>query len=283
MHTHPPKKHSSVKRSLHAFTLIEMLVVIAIIAILISLMMPAVSKMIDSAKSVGCKSNLRQIHTGLLGYAMDHEGFVTAKVTNLHGSIKQWPQFLSGPFAPGDGLPSELNSKETYLAPGKTYFCPSAPYHGAYVAKGYNFGKTNMSYGMYVAGNIDPYASEYTERVKYASENSYLPVAILVWPSRVSQPAQAPWLMDSISLHPSAGMWYNKVWYPAPMMGVVYATGTADWSARVHVAHNGYVNIVYFDGHVGQRTAQEMNESPANFRYFRDKELLPITYPKSTN
>ena len=55
------------------FTLIEMLVVIAIIVVLAGILFPVISKARDKARQATCISNQRQIAITLMGYAQDHD------------------------------------------------------------------------------------------------------------------------------------------------------------------------------------------------------------------
>jgi len=57
----------------HGFTLIELLVVIAIIAILAAILFPVFAKAREKARQTSCLNNQRQITTGILMYAQDHD------------------------------------------------------------------------------------------------------------------------------------------------------------------------------------------------------------------
>ena len=68
------------------FTIIELLVVIVIIAILISLLMPALGRIKEKTKDVSCKNNISQITKGTLMYAMNNN----QSFPNNEGSVFGW-------------------------------------------------------------------------------------------------------------------------------------------------------------------------------------------------
>jgi len=100
---------------LTAFTLVELLVVIAVIAILAALLLPALSKAKESARQAPCASNLKQIVLAALIYADENEA--------------------SFPAQAGDGLPVRAaggDGKNYYdllmplLSDPKIWLCPSS-------------------------------------------------------------------------------------------------------------------------------------------------------------
>src|SRR6201995_3209712 len=58
------------------FTLVELLVVIAIIALLISILLPTLSRAREAANSLKCQAQQRQIVQAMMMHAIEHRGYM---------------------------------------------------------------------------------------------------------------------------------------------------------------------------------------------------------------
>jgi prepilin-type processing-associated H-X9-DG protein/prepilin-type N-terminal cleavage/methylation domain-containing protein len=111
-----------------AFTLVEILVVIGIIAVLIGILVPTISKARESSRTAGCLMNLRQLTTAAYSYSVDNSQYIIPVGNSRAGgagatSTSYWwcnilvdGKYLPAPSDPNPGMQPQMRGP---------FFCPS--------------------------------------------------------------------------------------------------------------------------------------------------------------
>lgn len=121
---------SNIRR---AFTLVELLVVIGIIAILVAILLPALNKARSAAQITACTSNMKQQYMGLLMYANDNKGGwippPCEALPKINGTgtfwpswntfIRRYPNYVKNPTVYGWAAPRD------YVPNHGVFQCPS--------------------------------------------------------------------------------------------------------------------------------------------------------------
>jgi prepilin-type N-terminal cleavage/methylation domain-containing protein len=237
------------------FTLIELLVVIAIIALLMSILMPALAKVREQSRTIGCLGNLRQWGITCTMYAEANSGKLWSGIA---------PDYWWWPFQ----LPEELRCwKEN-----KTWFCPTATKLEV-DERGVRTPVLNIfnAWGVYK----DPYQGYSAGHLGIAGSyglNSYLLSRPLTTDDRrnrfwgtltnVRAPSTVPLFLDSLRFD----LWPIETTAPAPNE---FAAWTNEDMARCCInRHDGFVGCAFAD---------------ASGRKVSLKELWTLKWSKSFN
>jgi len=116
--------------ALAGFTLVELLVVVAIVALLVGLMVPTLGGAREVARRLVCTSNQRQVTTALWAYITDNDGHVPYVESPMHNNAfgdASVPDVRNNPFDEQrwpDSLPHAL--EDELSGSWEVFECPSA-------------------------------------------------------------------------------------------------------------------------------------------------------------
>lgn len=151
-----------------AFTLLELLIVVGIIAILLSLLLPALAYARDSARKIHCASNLRQLMQAAMSYVADNDQFLPfpnySTGNFFNQDIPTQPGWLyRGPILnPGSEDQVETGTLWPYLKNRAAYRCPMDDNPSA-------FGPAHAMTSYVMNGAVCGYALSFYPALKYSS------------------------------------------------------------------------------------------------------------------
>ncbi|MCC7203624.1 MAG: type II secretion system protein [Phycisphaeraceae bacterium] len=135
--------------SRRGFSLIELLVVIGVVSLLIGLLLPAVARGRDQARTTNCMSNLRQVGLVLTAYVSDHDQRLPLVEEPLwrRGQTPNWDADPTDKLASPNSF---LNVMAPYLDGGEVMVCPSAllGYPRSHFAMTYRLASANNRNGV---------------------------------------------------------------------------------------------------------------------------------------
>lgn len=221
----------------HGYTLIEILFVVAIIAILAALVFTVAGKMSEQSKLAGCTTNLKTIAQAVHLYSVEHDNFLPTGL--VRDSDKNTKQSFNSAIAPYMGNPSGDKPDAKNPQNKNPRYCPSTMVGGAEIPNEFRRDvrqwRTDYAYNQ----NLFPGAENVPEdasAVRFKGIN-FTPQTIMVYDGAQS------------GREPTGG-------------------GTSQHNA--YARHSGKINVVFFDGHM-----ELLKEMPTDVKYWKARQNIP--------
>ncbi len=116
-----------------AFTLVELLIVIGIITLLAAMLLPALSRAKEAARTISCSNNIRQLGIAAMTYSLDNRGNLPFFLDWLHSSSPASIDLTTGKLYP------HLRSKTVYLCPTDKMTLPISTATGRAANRQYSY------------------------------------------------------------------------------------------------------------------------------------------------